>query len=118
MCFGQKKRCFFLRFLAILTSKQAKNPEISNITIFIFICFFKNQKQTPKYIFPPIFRASVRFFKNESKLCSDGMSCNKAHLITQTVSEVVTHYTGYYTAKNRKKCSNYTKKHKFQGSFF
>ena len=49
---------------------------------------------------------------------SDGMSCNNAPLITQTVSEVVTHYTGYYTAKNRKKCPNYTTKHKFQGSLF
>ena len=32
-----------------------------------------------------------------------GMSCNNAQLITQNLSEVVTHYTGYYTAKNRKK---------------
>ena len=46
---------------------------------------------------------------------SGGMSCNNAKLITQNVSEVVTHYTGYYTAKNRKKCLNYTKIHKFQG---
>ena len=49
---------------------------------------------------------------------SGGMSCNNAQLITQKVSEVVTHYTGYYTAKNRKKCLNYTKIHKFQGWFF
>ena len=47
--------------------------------------------------------------------CSGGMSCNNAQLITQNVSEVVTHYTRCYTAKNRKKCLNHTKIHKFQG---
>ena len=48
--------------------KQKTQFEMSTITIFIFFGLFKKQKQTPKYIFPPIFDASVRFFKNESKL--------------------------------------------------
>ena len=48
---------------------------------------------------------------------SGGMSCQNTNLITQIVSEGVTHYTVCYTVENRKKCLNYTKIHKFQGPF-
>ena len=57
-------------------------------------------------------RAHKRQYNEEN--CSGGMSCNNAQVITQNFSEVVTHYTAYYTAKNWKKCPNYTKK--IQGS--
>ena len=109
-------RQFFMNFREKYFKKFRKVVRHNSSTALIFwqiLLKIKNSTQVMQEN-----QISCNFKYGKCLKTSGGMSCNNAQLITQNVSEVVTHYTGYYTAKNRKKCLNYTKIHKFQGWFF
>ena len=55
---------------------------------------------------------------NESTFVSDGMSCQNTNLITQIVSEGVTHYTVCYTVENHTKLPKLHKNTQVSGLIF